>query len=174
MTVQGLRFIAPRDGEDGVATANSPETSMPHDPVSNYSGIRSLGGCLCGAVRLEISAAPLRVGVCHCLDCRKRQGAIFHTFAVFPRDAVTVTGETRAYQTRHFCPTCGSPLFDIFGNELELHLGCLDAPSRFTPTYECWTIRREAWLPPFEGMTRFERDRAMGSSSGPGNAPIRE
>ena len=56
---------------------------MPH-----YSG-----GCLCGSVRLDIDSAPNRVGICHCLDCRKRQGAIFHTFAVFPRNAVTVTGE---------------------------------------------------------------------------------
>ena len=73
------------------------------------------GGCMCGAVRIEITAAPNRVGICHCLDCRKRQGAIFHTFAVFPIDAVTVTGETREFKTRSFCPTCGSPLFDNCG-----------------------------------------------------------
>ena len=79
------------------------------------------GGCLCGAVRIEISAAPYRVGICHCLDCRKRQGAIFHTFAVFPMDAVTVTGETRAFKNRNFCPTCGAPLFDLFGDEFELY-----------------------------------------------------
>ena len=78
--------------------------------MSHYSG-----GCLCGAVRIEITAAPDRVGICHCLDCRKRQGAIFHTFVVFPIDAVTVTGETREFKTRSFCPTCGSPLFDRFG-----------------------------------------------------------
>ena len=52
---------------------------------------------MCGAVRIEITAAPNRVGICHCLDCRKRQGAIFHTFAVFPIDAVTVNGETREF-----------------------------------------------------------------------------
>ena len=40
------------------------------------------GGCLCGAVRIAIAAAPYRVGICHCLDCRKRQGALFNTFAV--------------------------------------------------------------------------------------------
>ena len=73
---------------------------------------RYTGGCLCGAVRIEIAAAPYRVGICHCLDCRKRQGAIFHSFAVFPMDAVTVTGETREFKNRHFCPICGSPLFD--------------------------------------------------------------
>jgi len=123
--------------------------------VSRYTG-----GCLCGAVRIEVSAKPKRVGICHCLDCRKRQGAIFHSFAVFPADAATVIGETRAFKTRHFCPTCGSPLFDLFGEEFELHAGCLDDIDQLKPTYECWTIRREAWLPPFDVANRYERDRS--------------
>lgn len=117
------------------------------------------GGCLCGAVRIEITAAPCRVGICHCLDCRKRQGAIFHSFAVFPPDAVTVTGETRSFKTRHFCPTCGSPLFDRWDDEFELHAGCLDQPNQLTPTYESWVVRREAWLPPFDVEARYAHDR---------------
>jgi hypothetical protein len=35
------------------------------------------GGCLCGAVRFEVRGGPYRVGVCHCLDCRKAHGAAF-------------------------------------------------------------------------------------------------
>lgn len=122
--------------------------------MTHYSG-----GCLCGAVRIAMRAAPLRVGICHCMDCRKRQGALFHAFAVFPSGAVTVTGETREYRTRSFCPVCGSPLFDRWGEEFELHLGCLDEPDQLKPTYECWVIRREHWLPAFEGFERHERDR---------------
>jgi hypothetical protein len=118
-------------------------------------------------VRIEIDAAPYRVGICHCLDCRKRQGAIFHSFGVFPAEAVTVTGETRAYETRHFCPTCGSPLFDRFGDELELHAGCLDEPNRLTPTYETWVVRREAWLPPFDVAARYEHNRASDGRTEP-------
>ena len=117
------------------------------------------GGCICGAVRIAITAAPLRVGICHCLDCRKRQGAVFHTFAVFDEAAVTVTGETREYKTRSFCPTCGSSLFDRWPGEVELHVGCLDATNQLTPTYESWMIRREHWLPPFDVPNRYERDR---------------
>lgn len=117
------------------------------------------GGCFCGAVRLEISAAPYRVGVCHCLDCRKRQGSAFHYFAVFPAESVKVSGETRVFKTRHFCPDCGSPLFDRFGDELELSAGCLDEPNRLEPTYESWLIRREAWLPRFNVANRYEHDR---------------
>jgi hypothetical protein len=125
------------------------------------------GGCLCGAVRIETVAAPYRVGICHCLDCRKRQGAVFHTFAAFPADAVAVTGETREFESRSFCPTCGSSLFDRFGDELELHAGCLDAPDQLTPTYESWVVRREAWLPPFDLANHYERDRTAEGRSDP-------
>ena len=107
------------------------------------------GGCLCGAVRLIATGKPYRVGLCHCLDCRKHHGALFHGSAIFPAEAVTVTGETRAFRGRHFCPTCGSPVFGRSGDETEVNLGALDAPDRFVPTYELWTVRREGWLPPF-------------------------
>src|SRR5688572_17043216 len=33
------------------------------------------GGCLCGNVRIVASGLPYRVGLCHCLDCRKHHGA---------------------------------------------------------------------------------------------------
>jgi hypothetical protein len=125
------------------------------------------GGCLCGAVRIEITTAPYRVGLCHCLDCRKRQGAIFHTFAVFPADAVTVTGKPHEYKSRSFCATCGSPLFDRFGDEFELHLGCLDAPNQLTPTYESWVVRRESWLPPFDLAKHYEHDRTSTARTEP-------
>ena len=39
------------------------------------------GGCLCGAVRLIATGAPDRVGLCHCLDCRKHHGALFFAAA---------------------------------------------------------------------------------------------
>lgn len=78
---------------------------------------------------------------------------------MFPEDAVTVTGETRHYEGRHFCATCGSSMFNRFGDEVELHLGALDETDRFRPTYECWTIRREAWLPPFPTRCLYGRTR---------------
>ena len=117
------------------------------------------GGCRCGAVRIVARGEPLRVGICHCLDCRKQHGALFYAAAIFSQDAVTITGETRAYLGRHFCPVCFCPVFARSGEEVEVHLGTLDAPDQFTPSYECWTARRENWLPAFEGMTGFAGDR---------------
>ena len=117
------------------------------------------GGCLCGDVRITATGQPYRVGICHCLDCRKHHGALFHASAIFPADAVTVEGETRDYAGRHFCPRCGSSVFGRSGDEVEVNLGALDAPDQFAPTYELWTIRREAWLPRFPLARRYERDR---------------
>ncbi|WP_434606460.1 GFA family protein [Pseudomonas sp. D2-30] len=120
---------------------------------------RFTGGCLCGNVRLEASGRPYRVGLCHCLDCRKHHGALFFAAAVFPEDAVTVTGEPRDYAGRFFCPNCGSSLFARSGDEIEVHLGTLDNPDQLTPTYECWTVRRESWLPAFALARRYQHDR---------------
>ena len=120
---------------------------------------RWTGGCLCGSVRMIASGAPYRVGLCRCLDCRKHHGALFHASAIFPADAVTIDGETREYKGRCFCPRCGSSVFSRSGDEIDVNLGSLDAPDQLTPTYELWTIRREAWLPVFPLARRYERDR---------------
>jgi len=65
---------------------------------------RFTGGCLCGDVRIVASGRRYRVGLCHCLDCRKHHGALFHASAIFPQDAVTIDGETRDFAGRHFLP----------------------------------------------------------------------
>lgn len=119
---------------------------------------RYTGGCLCGAIRLVATGHPYRVGLCHCLDCRKHHGAVFYAAAVFPQEAVAVTGETRDYAGRFFCPCCGSSVFARSADEIEVHLGALDAPDQLMPTYECWTERREGWLPPF-ALSQYRHDR---------------
>ena len=124
---------------------------MPSDPIT--------GGCLCGDVRFAATGAPDRVGLCHCLDCRKHHGAPFYAAAIFPETAVSIEGEVGAYQGRCFCPRCGSSVFARSAGEIELHLGALDEPDRFVPESELWTVRREGWLPTFPGLKRFERDR---------------
>lgn len=120
---------------------------------------RLTGGCLCGGVRIETSGTPYRVGLCHCLDCRKHHGALFHASAIFPENAVAIDGETKDYAGRHFCPRCGSSVFSRTGDEIEVNLGSLDATDQLVPTYELWTVRRESWLPPFPIAKRYERDR---------------
>ena len=94
------------------------------------------GGCLCGALRFTATGQPYRVGICHCMDCRKNHGALFHASAIFPDTAVTITGAVGTYRDRSFCPICGSPVFAHIEDEIGINLGCLDEPDRFRPTYE--------------------------------------
>ena len=72
--------------------------------MSNANADRFTGGCLCGDVRIVASGQPYRVGICHCLDCRKHHGALFFAAAIFPEDAVAIEGEVGDYRGRCFCP----------------------------------------------------------------------
>ncbi|SLN24967.1 Glutathione-dependent formaldehyde-activating enzyme [Falsiruegeria litorea R37] len=117
------------------------------------------GGCLCGEVRFEAQGEPLRIGLCHCMDCRKHHGAVFHASAIYPQDVATVTGQTQHYEGRHFCPRCGSSVFSVSDDEIEVHLGAMDEPNQFAPTYELWTKRREYWLPSVVGAVLFTENR---------------
>ena len=120
---------------------------------------RVTGGCVCGDVRIAAEGNPLRVGTCHCLDCRKHHGALFYASAIFAHDAVQVQGNPHNYKGRYFCHRCGSSVFAQTGDEIELHLGSLDAPDQFKPSYECWSTRRENWLPPISDAEQYKKDR---------------
>ncbi len=72
---------------------------------------------------------------------------------------MTIEGETSDYNGRHFCPRCGSSVFALAPGEIEVHLGSLDAPDQLRPTYESWILRRESWLPPFQPLKSYERNR---------------
>ena len=68
------------------------------------------GSCHCGAVRIELPAAPEWVASCNCSICRKLGSLV----AYYPDDGgVGVTGETTPYIwgdrmiALHHCPVCG-------------------------------------------------------------------
>jgi len=50
------------------------------------------GGCQCGTVRYQITAAPLAVYVCHCTECQRQSGSAFALSLAVPRDALAVVG----------------------------------------------------------------------------------
>ena len=121
------------------------------------------GGCACGAVRFTVRGAPVRVGLCHCMTCRKAHAGAFNPFAVFALGQVDVEGELRDWQNsrgfvRRFCPQCGSPVVGGDGKEFEISLGSFDQPRLFEPQYELWVTRREHWLAPLE-VPQFVEDK---------------
>lgn len=72
--------------------------------------------CRCGSVQLQISGAPVAQFYCHCDDCQAVTGGAYVPIALYPAEAITVTGEGHAtwtYKTlpRTRCSTCGTLLF---------------------------------------------------------------
>ncbi len=73
------------------------------------------GGCMCGAVRFEVSAPASDLYHCHCSMCRKMHGTAFATYAVVAKSAMALTrGEDNLSSfksspgvSRSFCRTCG-------------------------------------------------------------------
>jgi hypothetical protein len=129
-------------------------------PGFDKDGVRvRRGGCSCGAVRFEVRGEPEKVGLCHCVECRKATGAAYLAYADWPRSAFTSAGEAREFRGRSFCPICGSRVFHLSQTGAEIMLGALDeVPSDLRPTREGWIIRREHWLPALAGAAQFKRD----------------
>ena len=118
------------------------------------------GGCLCGAVRYSVRGEPVRVGRCHCADCRKESGSAFSVYGQWPVETFELSGEISSYDGRGFCPRCGSRLFNPAepGDALvEIRIGSLDdAPFELKPEHEIWVKRRESWIPPVEGAEQHD------------------
>jgi hypothetical protein len=124
------------------------------------------GSCLCGQVIFEATGIPKRVGLCHCLTCRKFTGAPFAAFAIYERDAVKITGVISQYASsdkgrRYRCRYCSCPVYEIDDDstEIELPLGAFDRTDLFQPQYEAWALRRESWLPGLKSVPTYERNR---------------
>lgn len=118
------------------------------------------GKCLCGQVQVSVRGEPLRVGICHCTNCRQESGSAFTFYAIWPAHQFEHVGETSVFHGQHFCPRCGSHLFSADAREAEIKLGVLsEVPTPLVPSYELWIKRREPWLRPIEGAEQFEEDR---------------
>ena len=123
------------------------------------------GGCMCGAIRYEAKAEPLRAVTCHCGMCRRASGAACLTFVHFPKDAFAWT---KAEPTRHrssaeaergFCPICGSTLTmheTVLEDRVQVTLGSLDRPEDVDPDDHVWTREQLPWLKIDDGRPRFE------------------
>lgn len=113
--------------------------------------------CRCGQLSLVASGDPVRVSVCHCLDCQKRSGSAFAAQARFPADSVTIAGTSNHYAHTghygvarfHFCPDCGSHLFfrhDDAPETIAVPIGMFADPHAFTPTVQVYGNRMHPWV----------------------------
>ncbi len=114
------------------------------------------GGCLCGAIRFEVTSHPLRPHSCSCSMCRRHTGAPTAAWVEFDRDDVRWTGNGGRPSTwrssegssRAFCPTCGSSIGAIDdAPTVALLVGAFDEPHHddFRPRYHSFEDGRPGW-----------------------------
>ena len=114
------------------------------------------GGCLCGAVRFEITGPFLRAGHCHCSRCRRHSGTAVGTQGRVRReDFHLLEGQDRVRVFRPergavkaFCVTCGSSLFGGTwpeGDEVSIRLGALDGDPGIRPQFHTFVDSKAAW-----------------------------
>ena len=102
------------------------------------------GGCQCGAIRFALTAAPVKISICHCRMCQKASGAPFASFADIEKSDFSWTrGKPAAFKSstiaeRDFCRDCGTPLSfrRIDGPRIEIMTGAFDRPDRVIPTQQ--------------------------------------
>ena len=132
------------------------------------------GKCLCGAVEIEIAGKVSDIIHCHCSLCRKNSGTAYATNGFIDTDSFSVikgeqnlsTFSFKPGRNRHFCKTCGSPVYSSNADDpsrLRLRLGILDSDITERPISHNFVSSKANWeeidadLPKYD---RFEPQRS--------------
>ena len=115
--------------------------------------------CRCGQLTAIATGEPVRVSVCHCLDCKKRSGSAFAVQARWPAEQVAIEGRSKSWVnvadsgnriTFHFCPECGSDVhYEIngkFDGLVAVPVGAFDDPYVLKPRFSVWEERKHDWV----------------------------
>ena len=129
------------------------------------------GGCLCGAVRYEVTGDFDAFFLCHCKYCQKDTGSA-HAANLFSAKATLswIDGQDHIQSytvpgTRHqkaFCKTCGAavPYTQMDGKLLVVPAGSLETPVSIRPNAHIMLASKASWedgldeIDQLEGMPR--------------------
>ncbi len=114
--------------------------------------------CGCGQLRLTSEGEPVRISVCHCLECQRRTGSAFGVQARYRRDRVTKIEGRAAHFSRvgdsgrridfRFCPDCGSTVYwevEASPDLIAVAVGAFADPNFPPPEISVWERRRHSW-----------------------------
>lgn len=129
------------------------------------------GGCLCGAVRFEVSPPTKWCAHCHCSLCRRAHGAGFVTWFGVETSAFNLVAGSDViswYQStpqarRGFCSRCGSTIFfesERWPDEVHIALAHMDGPIDRAPRAHVFYDSRVDWIDLGDELPHF------GGSSG--------
>jgi len=128
------------------------------------------GRCACGAVRYKLTADPLIVHACHCLDCQRITGGAFViNMWIESRCVEADRSGLKSYLLKggsgqkhevFFCPTCGTYVWSKYhiapGDCLFVRAGTLDDPSVIKPDVHIFTRSKVPWLELPKDARKFE------------------
>lgn len=117
-----------------------------------------LATCRCGQLQVACVGEPVRVSVCHCLDCQKRSGSSFAAQARWPDERVTITGDycewvkagdSGSTATFRFCPECGATVCydnDSMPGVTAVAVGAFADPTFPPPSHSVYEERKHGWV----------------------------
>ena len=129
------------------------------------------GGCQCGRVRFTVSAEPLALYICHCLECRKQSASAFGMSLDVPRAGLALTAGTPRFWSRDtdsggrldcaFCADCGSRLWHQSGEgaaTVTIKAGSLDAAVDAATAIHIWVKRKLPGIVIPDGARQFDEE----------------
>jgi hypothetical protein len=125
--------------------------------------------CACGAVTIAVKGPVYSMFMCSCEDCQKATGSGHSAVFVTDPSSLTAMGATQSFArpaasgatfTRHFCPTCGTPLYGTSSRAersvmIPVGLFGADAPW-FVPTQLIFSRSHRDWDRIAEELPRHE------------------
>ena len=131
------------------------------------------GGCLCGAVRYEVSEPLVSASYCHCTRCQRRTGtAVSAQARIDGRTFRLLAGEKlvkcwRASEggfEKCFCRECGAHLFSRDPDDaanMSIRMSAFDSDPGVRPSWRAFVAYAASWEPiPDDGLERFDEAKA--------------
>jgi len=114
------------------------------------------GGCVCGAIRYRLNAAPLSLYACHCKRCQCYSGGAYSmSMPALKKDFDILQGAPKEYAEQaesgrtvrvFFCETCGTRVWHAPSHspdQVNIKPGTLDDTSWIAPAAHLWTSRMQ-------------------------------
>jgi hypothetical protein len=127
------------------------------------------GGCKCGQISFSVNGSALQIVTCHCGMCRSLTGAVFSTYVVVREEQFTLIegrDQMASYAvtdrtSRHFCPTCGTPLFNsnpvTYKGLRIVYIGTIHGDQQLEPGINIFCESKLPWVTVRELSKSFQR-----------------
>jgi len=140
--------------------------------------VTRLATCRCGQLSASCDGEPVRVSVCHCLECQKRSGSVFAAQARWIDTKVAISGKSVVWErvadsghraTYRFCPVCGSTLAYViegWPGVTAIPVGAFADPNFPKPLFSVYEHRMHPWAVVLGDRVEHSSDPSIAYSQG--------